>query len=78
MKLIISSFAEPDPTFHSGADPDPIFQFDAGPDSTTNFFSRFGPSMLQNDPLRLPAVHFDADPDPDPDPASQNAADLDP
>ncbi len=40
--------------------------------------------MLQNDPLRLPPFHFDADPDPalhfdaDPDPASHNVADPDP
>jgi hypothetical protein len=39
--------------------------------------------MLQNDPLRLPSFHFDADPDPDPashfdedpDPTSQNYVD---
>jgi hypothetical protein len=37
--------------------------------------------LLQNDPLRLPPFHFDADPDPachfdaDLDPASQNDAD---
>jgi len=37
--------------------------------------------MLQNDPIRLPPFHFDADPDPafhfnaDPDPNSQNYVD---
>jgi hypothetical protein len=42
--------------------------------------------MLQNDPLRLPPFHFDADPDTDPtfhfdaftDPAFHFDADLDP
>jgi hypothetical protein len=40
--------------------------------------------MLQNEPLRLPPVHFDADPDPghafhfdaDPDPVPQPLTDL--
>jgi hypothetical protein len=32
--------------------------------------------MLQNDPVRLPPFHFDADPDPDP--AFKFDADLDP
>jgi hypothetical protein len=42
------------------------------------------PPMLQNDPVRLPPFHFDADPDPafhfdaDPHPASQNDTDPDP
>jgi hypothetical protein len=40
--------------------------------------------MLQNDPLRLPPFHFDADPDPafhldaDPDPTFHSDADQDP
>jgi hypothetical protein len=40
--------------------------------------------MLQNDPVRLPPFHFDADPDPafhfdaDQDPASKNDADPGP
>jgi hypothetical protein len=61
---------------------------DADPDLTTHFFPDWDLPMLQNDPLRLPPFHFDADLDPiftsmdpdpaffyfdaDPDPASQN------
>ncbi len=71
---------ESDPAFHFDADPDPTFHSDAGldPDPTLNlmririlpltFFQNLDPRMLQNDPLRLPPFHFDADPDP----ASQN------
>ncbi len=33
------------------------------PDPTTHLFPDLDPLMLQNDPLRLPPFHFDADPD---------------
>ncbi len=83
---------------HVDADPDPAFHFVADADSdpdpsnlmqiriwipTTHFFPDFGPLMLQNDPLRLPHFHFDADPDPafqidaDPDPDFHFYADPD-
>jgi hypothetical protein len=78
---------DPDPTFHSDADldPDPAFQFDAEPepDPTTHFSPDLDPPMLQNDPLRLPPFHSDADPDPafhfdaDPDPAFHFDVDAD-
>jgi hypothetical protein len=62
------------------------FQFDADPetDPTTHFFPDLDLTMLQNDPLRLPPFHFDADPDPafhcdaDRDPACHFDADPDP
>jgi hypothetical protein len=88
--------ADPDPAFYSDADPDPTFtlmqirirnlSIRGGSRSYRSLFSRFGPSMLQNDPLRPalfhfyadPAFHFDVDPDPafqfNADPASQNDA----
>ncbi len=59
---------------HLDADPDPTFQFDPEPDPTTHFFSDLEPPVLQNDPLRLPPLHFDADPDLKPD--YQNDADV--
>ncbi len=61
--------------------PDPNFQSDADPDPTAHFSQIW---TLQNDPLRLPPFHFDADPDPsfhfDPnqDPAFHFDADPDP
>ncbi len=77
---VFQSDADPDLTFHSHADQDPTFQLDEGPnpdqDPTTNFFPYLDPQLLQDDPLRLPPFHFDADLDPDP--ASQNDADPDP
>jgi hypothetical protein len=72
--------ADLDPAFHSDADPN--FQFDADPDPnpTANFFPYLDPTMLQNDPLRLPPFHFDADPDPvfhfDADPCGSGSATL--
>jgi hypothetical protein len=45
-------------------DADPTFQIVADPDPTTYFFPDLDPLMLQNDPLKLPPFHFDADPDP--------------
>ncbi len=75
------------PNFHFDADPadakpDPSFQFSANPHPTTQFFPDLDAPMLQNDPLRLPPFHFDADPDPafhfdaDPDPAFHFDADA--
>jgi hypothetical protein len=66
-------------------DPDPTFQFNAdpAPDPTTHFFPDLDLPKLQNDPLRLPPFHFDADPDPafhfdaDRDPAFLFDADSD-
>ncbi len=49
----------PYPTVHSNAD---TFQIVAGSDPTIHF-PDLG-RMLQNDPLRLPPFHFDADPNP--------------
>jgi hypothetical protein len=55
-------------------------------DPTTHLLPNLDPTMLQNDPLRLPPFHFDApdpdptlhfDADPDPDPAFNFAADPD-
>jgi hypothetical protein len=59
--------ADPDPAFHFDADldQDPTLQFD-DPDPITHIFPDMDHPMLQNDPLRLPPFHFDADP------ASQN------
>jgi hypothetical protein len=75
-----------DPVFHFGADPDPTFNdADTEPDPTTHSFTHspdLDPRMLQNDHLKLPPFHFDADPDrafhfdADPDPASQNEGTL--
>jgi hypothetical protein len=54
------------------------FDADANPELTNHFFPESDPLMLQNDPLRLPTFHFDADPDPafpfdaDPDPQHWN------
>ncbi len=59
----------------SVADPDPALQFDADPDPITHIFPDSDPAMLQNDPLKLPPFHFDADPYPDP--AFQFDADAD-
>jgi hypothetical protein len=50
---------------------------DPAPDPTTHFFPDLDLPKLQNDPVRLPPFHFDADPDPafhsnaDPDPTFQ-------
>jgi hypothetical protein len=75
---------------HIDAYPDPSFYFDGHPDPTTQFFPDvYGTlPMLQNDLLKLPLFHFDADPDTDsafyfdadadPDPAFQFDADADP
>jgi hypothetical protein len=71
---------------HSAADPDHIFDLMRIRIPPLTFFPIWTLSMLQNDPLRLPPCHFDADPnpafyfdaDPDPDPASQNNVDPDP
>jgi hypothetical protein len=62
---------DPDPTFPSDADPDPDpnYQFyaDTDPDPILPLtFPALAPPMLQNDPLRLPPFHFDANPYPDP------------
>jgi hypothetical protein len=58
--------AYPDPTFHNDvdADPDPTFQFDADPIPADHFFPELYHLMLQNDPLKRPPFHFNADPDP--------------
>jgi hypothetical protein len=53
--------------------------------SNHSLFPDLDPPVLQNDPLRLPPFHFDADQDldptfhcnADPDPASQKDADTD-
>ncbi len=53
-------------------------------DPTTHFFPDLDPPMLQNDPQRLPQLHFDADCDPslhfnaDPDPFFHFDAHADP
>jgi hypothetical protein len=89
---------------HIDVDPDPAFHLmririlpftliririlPFNPDSKNHLYPDFDPSLIQNDPLRLPPFHFDADSDPafpfdadtdpafhydaDPDPASQN------
>jgi len=46
---------------HFGADPDSSFQFNEDSDPNTHYFPDLNPLMLQNDPLRLPLFHFDAD-----------------
>ncbi len=55
---------DPDSTFHCDADLGPTFKFDANPDPITHFFPDLDHPMIQNDHLRLPPFHFDADPDP--------------
>ncbi len=67
--------SDPDPAFHFDAapDPDPTFHSDANPEKDLAFqfdrilplfFPDLYPPTPQNDPLRLPPFHFDADPDP--------------
>jgi hypothetical protein len=54
------------------ADPEP------DPDPTTHFSPDLDPPILQNDPLRLPPFHFDANANADPDPAFHFDADPNP
>jgi hypothetical protein len=62
----INADPNPDPAFHL---PYMWIQIVILP---INFFPDLDPPMLQNDPLRLPPLLFEADPYP----ASQNDADL--
>ncbi len=77
---LLTSVADPHPTFHFDADPDPDLTFhcdvdpdpdptfncdaDADPEPTTHFFPELYPPMIENDPLKVPPFHFDAEPDP--------------
>ncbi len=79
--LLFSLMRILDPTFYSDADPDldPSFDADPDPNPTAHFFPDLDPPMLQNDPLRLLSLLFDADPgsDPVPDHAFHFDADTD-